>query len=343
MKFGALNLAGLLWLFPLMVLFYVWTDRGRDAVIKNFVHEGLLPEISGTLDMRKRKLKRFLQLCAILCILTGLMRPQWGFSWQEVKRRGLDIIIALDTSNSMLAEDVLPNRLDRSKLAIKDLVKKLQGDRIGLVAFSGTAFLQCPLTVDYNGFMLALDDITVNTIPVGGTSISNAIYTASKSFEGGKKKHKILIIITDGEDLEGGVDAAIARARAEGLTIYCVGIGTSEGELIPIRDEQGRMSFLKDQDGNVVKTHLDESILQKAALETGGIYVKTTGARFGLDVIYDTKLSKLEKEDFKSKMEKRYKERFQIPVLFALILLLLESLVGDRKKEPAAVNPRTVK
>jgi Ca-activated chloride channel family protein len=248
-----------------------------------------------------------------------------------VKRQGLDILIALDSSKSMLAEDVLPSRLGRSKLAIKDLVRKLHGDRVGLIVFSGTAFLQCPLTVDYDGFLLSLEDVSVDTIPVGGTSLARAIYTAMKSYEGGKKKHKVLIIITDGEDLEGGVERAIQTAKAAGITIYCVGIGTQEGELIPVTGRSGKVVFLKDKEGNVVKTHLVEDVLQKMALDTGGMYVHATGAEFGLGLIYDERLSKLEKQEFKSKMEKRYNERFQIPLYFAIFLLLIEPLIGDKK------------
>ncbi|MFH1553218.1 MAG: VWA domain-containing protein [Candidatus Omnitrophota bacterium] len=332
MKFGATHMAVWLWIVPGIVVFYVMSGRIRKKVIERFARERLLPEISKSFDARKRKIKNSMIVVSVFLMLFGLMRPQWGFQWQEVKRQGLDIMIALDTSNSMLAEDVLPNRIDRAKLAIKDLVKKLQGDRVGLVAFSGTAFLQCPLTVDYDGFLLSLDDVDANTIPIGGTSLSKAIYTAMASYEGGKKEQKILIIITDGEDLEGGVEKAIEKARAAGVRIFCVGIGSTEGELIPIIDERGKPSFLKDVKGNVVKTHLVEDLLQKMAIETDGMYVHATGAEFGLDLIYDEKLSKMEKQEFESRMEKRYHERFQIPLAFVLLLLFCEPLIGDRKK-----------
>ncbi len=332
MKFGALHMAVLLWLLPAVMLFYVWAGRRRKKALERFAHDALLPEIAMSFDERKKKIKTLMIAAALLFILIAFIRPQWGFSWQEIKRQGLDILIAVDTSNSMLAEDVLPNRLERSKLAIMDLVRKMKGDRIGLIAFSGTAFLQCPLTLDYNGFLLSLEDISVDTIPVGGTSLSNAVYTAVDSYGGGKKKHKILIIITDGEDLEGGVDRAIARARAAGVTIFCVGIGTAGGELIPMRGEAGKMSFLKDPEGNAVKTRLDEDVLQRIALGTGGMYVGASGAEFGLDLIYEQRLSKLEKEEFKARMEKRYRERFQIPLCVALLFLFIEPLVGDRRR-----------
>ncbi|MEA3489225.1 MAG: VWA domain-containing protein [Candidatus Omnitrophota bacterium] len=332
MRFGAPYMAVWLWIIPGTVIFYILTSRIREKALRRFAGKELLPEISGSFDAGKRRGRNLIVMVSILLLLLGLMRPQWGFRWREVKRKGLDILIALDTSNSMLAEDVLPNRLDRAKLAIRDLVKKLHGDRIGLVVFSGTAFLQCPLTLDYDGFLLSLDDVDVYSIPVGGTSLSNAIYTAIGSYEGGKKKEKILVIITDGEDLEGGMDRAIERAKAADVKIFCVGIGSLNGELVPVTDEKGKKIFLKDPEGNIVRTRLEEGLLQKMALETGGMYVLGTGAEFGLDLIYEEKLSRMEKQELKSRMEKHYFERFQIPLLFAILLLFIEPLIGDRKR-----------
>lgn len=332
MKFGASYMAMWLWVVPAMVLFFSLVRRARERALRRFAEADLLPEISGSYSPGRRKVKATLLTCSVCLAVLALMRPQLGFTWREVKRQGLDIVIALDTSKSMLAEDVLPNRLGRAKLAIRDFIKKLHGDRVGLVVFSGTAFLQCPLTVDYNGFFLSLDDVDVDTIPVGGTSLSNAIYKAVTSYEGGKKQHKILIVITDGEDLEGGVEKAVERARAAGMRIFCVGVGGVEGELIPLKDDKGKIIFLKDNDDNMVRTRLDEAMLQKIALETGGMYVRGTGVEFGLDVIYDEKLSKLEKQEFKSRMEKRYFERFQMPLYAAIFLLFIELFVGDRKR-----------
>jgi len=199
----------------------------------------------------------------------------------------------------------------------------------GYTLFRGSSYSAS----EASNFEVTLEDVTADTIPVGGTSISNAVETAIKSYEGGEKKNKILIIITDGEDLEGGVERAVVKAKGEGVKIFCVGIGTETGELIPVRDERGKVTFLKDDEGNVVKTRLDEGLLQSAALETGGMYVRSTGAQFGLDIIYDQKLAKLEKEAFKSKLEKRYKEKYQIPLGLAFILLLLELFVGEKKEK----------
>ncbi len=331
MKFGALDMAVWLWIVPIIILFFVMARKDRVRAMRRFAENGLLPEISASASHARRRAKHILIVLAVFFSVIALMRPQWGFKWQEVKRMGIDIIIALDTSNSMLAEDVRPNRLERSKLAIKDMVAKLNGDRIGLVAFSGTAFLQCPLTVDYDGFMLSLNDVAVDTIPVGGTSLARAIYKAVESFEGGKKEHKILILVTDGEDHEGSIDRAIKEAKDKGVTIYCVGIGSAEGELVPIKDNKGVPKFLQDAEGKVVKSRLMETTLQKIAVETGGMYVHATGAEFGLDLIYKEKLQDIEKQEFKSKMEKRYNEKFQIPLALAMLLLFIEPLLGERK------------
>ncbi len=332
MKFASTHLAMWLWIVPGIAVFLYFSRRKGERLLGRFAKNGVLTEISSSFDAGKKKLKNILIITAFLLLIIALMRPQWGFKWQEVKRQGLDILIALDTSNSMLAEDVLPNRLDRAKLSIKDLVKKLHGDRVGLIVFSGKAFLQCPLTVDYDGFLLTLDDVDVSAVPIGGTSLASAIYTAIGSYEGGKNEHKILIIITDGEDQEGGVEKAVQRAKSEGINIFCVGIGHAEGELIPITDQNGKRAFLKDNEGNVVKTRLMERILQEMAIETDGMYVRATGAQFGLDIIYEEKLSKFEKQEFKSKLEKRYNERFQIPLIAAILLLLCEIFITDKKK-----------
>ena len=300
--------------------------------MEGFAQKDLLDELTGSFDRKKQKMKTVLVSVSVLMIILALMRPQWGFEWQEVKRSGLDILIAIDTSKSMLAEDVKPNRLERSKLAVKDLIKKLRGDRIGLIAFAGSSFLQCPLTVDYGGFMLSLDSLDVNAIPKGGTSLTSAIKTALESYEGGVKKYKTLVIITDGEDHEGNAAELAEKAKEKGIKIFTIGIGTKEGELIPVSDENGNVSYLKDRKGNVVKTRLDESTLQQIALNTGGSYVKATGTEFGLDLIYEEKLSKMEKREVENKMVRKYEERFQILLGFALLLLCIEPFIRERMK-----------
>jgi Ca-activated chloride channel homolog len=334
MRFGNAPFFYLWWIVTAaLIAFYVWAFKMRKKSLKTFAETSLLSELTLSVHEQKKRVKAIILCCAVFLLFFSFLRPQWGFHWQEVKRRGLDILIAIDTSKSMLAVDVKPNRLERSKLAVKDLLKKLTGDRIGLIAFSGRAFLECPLTVDYNGFMISLDDLSADTIPQGGTSISQAINEAIKGYKSGSKKYKILILITDGEDHEGDVLAAAEEAKKEGIKIYCIGIGTKEGELIPITDSEGKKTFLKDRDGNVVKSRLDETTLQKIALGTGGSYVHATGAEFGLDLIYEEKLSTMEKREFESKMNKQYEERYQIFLAIALALLLLEPFISERRKQ----------
>lgn len=316
-----------------LALFYSWAFSRRKAAIEKFAQKGILQELLSSQNTRKQKIKIAFCLWAVMLSLLALLRPQWGFHWEEVKRKGLDILIALDTSKSMLAEDIKPNRLERAKLAIRDFTKSLRGDRVGLIAFSGSAFLQCPLTIDYGGFLLTLDSLDSEAIPQGGTSISSAIKEALRGYEGGEKKYKVLIVITDGEYHEGDPQKAAEEARKAGIAIFCIGLGTKEGELIPVINEAGQREFLKDRQGNVVKSRLDEATLQKIALTTGGAYLRSTSAEFGLELLYREKLSKMEKRELKGKMNKRYEERFQIPLTLALLLFLIEPFISEKKKE----------
>ncbi|MBW2332049.1 MAG: VWA domain-containing protein [Deltaproteobacteria bacterium] len=333
MRFANLGALHLLWLVVALAVFYFWSFKKRKATMERFAQKNLITDLTPLLDNRKKRVKIILTVLAVFLIVFSFSRPQWGFHWQEVKRKGLDIIIAVDTSKSMLAEDVKPNRLERAKLAIKDFTRHLKGDRVGLIAFAGEAFLQCPLTVDYGGFLLSVNSLNVNLIPRGGTSISQAIKEAIRSYEGGLKKYKVLILITDGENTAGADPfKAAEKAKEKGVKVFCIGIGTPEGELITLTDDMGNKTFLKDSQGNVVKTRLDETTLQKVALTTGGSYVRSGATRFGLDLIYEEKLSKMEKREFESKLAKQFEERFQIPLTLAFLLLLGELFISERRK-----------
>ena len=314
-----------------MVVFYIWTARRRSMRLERFADKNLLKGMAPFASARRRMIKTAILIIAVCLCLFAFARPQWGFEWQEIKRSGLDILIAIDVSKSMLATDVKPNRIERSKFAVKDLVKKLSGDRIGLIAFAGTSFLQCPLTIDYNGFLLALDDLSIGTIPRGGTSITSAIREAINSFKGPEKKYKVLVIITDGEDFEGDALQAAKEAAGLGIKIYCIGVGTPAGDLIPVSGEYGERAYLTDRQGNVVKTRLNEDILKSIALSIGGSYVHATQGEFGLVLLYDRIISKLEKRDIEEKMRKHYKERFQIFLAAAVLLLFIEPLIREGK------------
>jgi Ca-activated chloride channel family protein len=341
MQFGNRQAFFLLWLVFCLVIFYLWAFRSKARLIERFVQKGLSAIVADSFNPTGFWLKAAVLLTACFFCILALARPQWGFRWEQVKRKGVDIFIALDTSRSMLAEDFKPNRLERSKLAILDLLKSLEGDRVGLVAFAGSAFIQCPLTNDYNGFFLSLNDVDTNTIPRGGTSISSAIKEAIRGFvphqrdpvigKGGTKKYRVLIVISDGEDHEGDALAAASQAEKAGIRIYCVGIATPQGELIAITDEAGNKTFLKDREGRVVKSRLNETLLEKIALATGGGYVHARPTEFGLNLLYSERISRMEKREIESKNKKRFYERFQIPLAIALALLLLEPFIPERK------------
>jgi Ca-activated chloride channel homolog len=315
-----------------LVLFYIIVLRRRESLMERFAQKNMIEGISPTFSMVRKLWKIALIISAFLLCLFALARPQWGFEWQEVKRTGLDMLIAIDVSKSMLARDVKPNRLERSKFAVKDLVRKLNGDRVGLIAFAGTTFLQCPLTIDYNGFLLALDDLNAEIIPRPGTSISGAIREAVAALKGADKKFKVLVLITDGEELEGDAMRAAGEAAQEGIRIYCVGVGTAEGELIPVVDERGERAHLADKKGQVVKTRLNEDLLKRIAVATGGSYVHATQSDFGPTLIYEKSISRLEKRDIEAKMKKHYQDRYQIFLSAAVTLLLIESLLSERRR-----------
>ncbi len=331
MRFEDIKLVNGFWLAAVLIVFYFWAFRKLKKDSEKFAESGLLENLTPDISYRKRKIKIILIFFVMVFFIFSLMRPQWGGKWEEVKRKGLDILIAIDTSKSMLSEDVKPNRLERSKLAVKDLIKKIKGDRLGLIAFSGVAFLQCPLTIDYNGFVISLDDLNINSIPKGSTSLASAIDEAVKSYEGGVNKYKILILITDGEGHVGDPVKAAEKAKKNGIKIFTIGIGDKEGDLIPFIDETGKRGYLKDKKGRFVKSRLNEGVLKKIAAITGGGYVKATGIEFGLDLIYENKLSKMEKRQFDTKLTRRYEEKFQIPLFIAFLLLIAETFIREKK------------
>lgn len=321
---------------PLMAACWWWAFRRRWQALTRFAEPTLVATLAADIHWGRRRLKAVIATAGLAGLLVALVGPQWGFHWEEVKRRGVDIVIALDVSKSMLVEDVKPNRLARAKLAVQELVPMLTGDRVGLVAFAGTAFLQCPLTVDYGAFALTLEEVAPETIPRGGTAIAQAIRAGVAALEGSARGSRALVLITDGEDHEGDPVAAAREAAKAGVKIFCIGIGTPEGELIPITDEQGHQTFLKDRQGRTVKSRLDEATLQRVALETGGSYVRATATAFGLDRLYRERIGQLEQQEFESQLTKRYEHRFQWPLALGFLLLVLEAFISDRRQEKRA-------
>lgn len=326
------------WMFNLifLVIFLVlglyFLAKVRRKRIHRFVEKQLMPEVAASSSRKRYIWKDILMSLVLLFSVAALARPQWGFEWQDVKREGLDIFLAIDTSKSMLTEDVKPNRLERTKLAVKDLLKKLKGDRVGLIAFSGSAFLSCPLTTDYGGFLLTLDDLNTSSLPRGGTDIGQAVQEALKGYEDVPSRFKALVILTDGENWEGDPVQWARIAAEKKIRIFTIGIGTREGELVRVLNDKGDYDFVKDADGNFIKSRLNETLLKEIAAAAGGAYVRSSGAEFGLDYLYESRLSHLEKREIESRVEKKYHEHFEFPLLLALICLLIETGLSLRRK-----------
>jgi Ca-activated chloride channel family protein len=336
MRFASPQMLHLLWLLPLLAgLMLAFLSR-RRALMSRFVASNLLDEMVYSWSYKRDRNKAVVLTVVFLISIVALARPQWGYQWQEVKRQGLDILLVVDTSKSMLTEDVKPNRLERTKLAVKDLIKKLKGDRIGLVAFAGDAFMMCPLTSDYGGFLLSMNDLDTTILPRGGTNVGGALEEALRGYDKTPAKFKAVILVTDGDNLEGDPLSVVKKLKEKGIKVFCVGVGTQEGDMVRYRDDQGQLQLLKDEQGNFVKSRLNENLLQRIAYETGGAYVRSSGAEFGLDYIYEQHLARLEKREIEEKMQKRYFERFQIPVGLGLVLLLIETLLIRRRQERVA-------
>lgn len=312
-------------------VFYIWALKARRKAQEQFCRKELLPELLCAVAPGSHLLRAGLLLAGIFFCLLALLRPQWGFHWQEVRHKGLDIVIAVDTSKSMLCQDIKPDRLSRAKLAIRDFIQRLNADRVGLVAFSGSAFQECPLTIDYGGFLMALDALDTAAIPRGGTAISSAIRETMRAFAAQGGKSRVLVLITDGEDHEGSALKLAEEAKKQGIVIHCIGIGTKEGELIFTETSSGAKEFLKDSQGNAVKSRLDEETLQKISLATGGTYIRSTSTEFGLDLLYREKLSGMERNESQSKLNKRYEERFQWFLGIGLLLIVAELFVSELK------------
>ncbi len=328
-------IAGLIACFALAVMLRFLGVR-RQVALKKFASSQLLGRLTRHVSTGRRRLKHGLSLAAVLLLFVALARPQYGFRWQEAHRRGIDILMALDTSRSMLTQDIKPNRLERAKLGIMDFVGQLTGDRIGLMPFAGSAYLMCPLTLDYDAFLSSLKAVNTKTIPLGGTNLAAVIDKAEEVLKN-DANHKILIMLTDGENLQGKVLDAAKEAKKEGMTIYTVGVGTPSGELIPLAG--GKKGFVKDNNGRYVTSRLDEKNLTAIAHATGGLYVPLGNSGQGLDTIYARKLSLIPKKELAERRHKVPIERFGWPLAGAFLLLLIEFLVPERKSGRRPLRP----
>ena len=315
-----------------IVALFIRFDRRREADLAKLIHPRFRRRLTDGFSPRLRNIKRGLWLAAVMLIFTAIARPQKGYEWNEVKRKGIDILFAVDTSRSMLAEDLTPNRIERARLGIIDFVARLEGDRVGLIPFAGSAFALCPLTLDYDAFQESLNALDTDIIPRQGTNIASAIREAERLFDEQGNNYRVLVLLTDGEDLEGSVIDVAKAAAKKGMSIYTVGVGSPEGTSIPLRQRDGRMDFVREADGTVVKTVLDESTLKKIAEETAGLYVPLGRGAEGLDTIYQERLRLVPKSELEQRMERIPLERFEWPLGLAIIFLLAEFFMNDRRK-----------
>ena len=332
MRFGNLNYLFLLWIIPFLMVFYLYAFRRRDRLLAAFCGTQLLPVLLSDHRRGSRRVKALLILAGLTAGIFALTRPQWGFHWEDIKRVGVDIMVAIDVSESMMAEDVKPNRLERAQREVYDLIDMMEGDRIGLIAFAGTSFVQCPLTLDYGACKIFLDYIEPDLIPVPGTALADAVRNAITSFNTRERKSKVLILITDGEDHEGAPLEAAQEAKKEGIKIFTIGVGQEGGAPIPLRDGSG--GFKKDRRGDMIISHLDEATLQKIALETGGSYVRSVTGDMDLDKIYKVDIKQhIEGKELSSTRQRRWEHRFQWFVCAALLLIAGEFFVSERRKQ----------
>src|SRR5215510_726122 len=332
MTFGAAQWLWGLLLIPLLIALFLRSEQRGLKRLQGFVSARLLPRLAGTVNRARRRVRFALQLLGLALAIVSLAQPRWGYTYEDVKRKGLDLLIAVDTSRSMLSNDVQPNRLDRVKLAIQDLIGQLQGDRVGLIAFAGRSFLQAPLTIDYDAVVEAVNDLDTKTIPEGGTNISSAITLATQSFGKSAMGNRALVIFTDGEELSGDAVKTAKEAADAGVRIFTVGVGTPQGSLIPVAGDDGQTSFVKDSSGQVVKSKLDDKRLREVAEATGGFYLHLENGPRTMQQVQTEGLAKMQAAEMDVRLSRRPIERYEWPLGAALIAVALSILIPERKR-----------
>lgn len=315
---------------PLIIITFLIVLNWKKRKLKQFgnqeIIKRLMPNVSRTLPI----VKFVLYTLSIVSLLIGLANLQFGTKLEEVKREGIDLMICLDVSNSMLAEDLSPNRLERSKRAIYQLIEKLHNDRLGIIVFAGQAYVQLPITTDYSSAKLFLETIGTDIIPTQGTSIGAAIDLALESFDFENGTSKSIVVITDGENHEDNAKESAIAAMDKDVTVHTIGMGSEKGGPIPVYKNGAQIDFRKDNAGNTVVTKLNESMLKEIAAAGNGSYVRASNANAGLGIIMN-EIDKMEKKEFGSKSFKDYEDRFQLFLIIALVLLLIESFISNRR------------
>jgi Ca-activated chloride channel homolog len=335
MRFGSPHLLWLLVAVPVLAFLLGLRIYRQRKILARFGDLGVVDRLARSLSTEKRVIKTVLLVLASVFLVLALARPQWGARTETVTRRGIDVVVAVDTSLSMMAEDVKPNRLSQARAAVLSLMELMQGDRIGLVAFAGTAYVACPLTLDYAAAAMFVDSLEPGFLPIPGTAIAAAIKTSVATFPEQQGRHKVLILITDGEDHEGDVESAAQDAAEQGIIIYAVGVGGRGGEPIPMRNSRGEVtSYKEDKDHRKVTSRLGEAALEAIASATRGKYYRASPDGIELRKIYE-EIAAMDQKALSSRMQTTYEERYAIPLGAALLLLLLEASLGDRRKTAA--------
>lgn len=329
MKFARIEMLFLIWAVPLMLLVFIYGMKNRQKSLSRFSSPRGLSAVAADADPNRRQIKVGLMLFALLFLSFASAGPQYGYKWQEMERKGIDILIALDCSKSMLAADINPTRLDRAKREVYDLLALLKGDRIGLVAFAGTAFLQCPLTLDYDAFNIFLNALSPDFLPLGGSDLPEALLTSLAGFDKKINSEKAVILITDGENTgsEDPIKTAEELGKA-GVKLFCIGVGSGEG--VPVPDEKG--GFRKDRSGQIVLTRLDEDSLKKMAVLTGGAYIRSVAGDMDLDLIYTKEIrGKMESATLSTGRKQIWEDRYQWFLAVAIIALIAEIFLPKTK------------
>ncbi len=330
-----------LYVIPVLFLLFWYLNRNKKKLLEKFadkkLHKVLLPSYSNAKTWFRFSLVMF----TLVLLIFAVANPQVGTKIQNVKQEGIDVYILLDVSKSMAAEDIKPNRLDKAKYQISDLIQRLRGDRIGLIIFAGNAYVQFPLTSDYSAANLFLSAVDENSVPQQGTAIASAINLATESFDYKTNTQKVMILITDGEDHEGDIEKAVSGAVAKNIKIYTIGLGSTTGVPIPIFNQQGQqVGYKQDKNGNVVLTKLDDATLKLIASKGNGQYFRGTNYDDNLNEIYKD-LSSLQKTEFGVKKVTDYEDRFYYLLIPAILILVLEFFLSDRKSKLfAKINQR---
>ncbi len=337
MDWGASENFKWLWLLPAVAGLFVFSDWRRSLAARRFGEAPLMHRLTLSLDLRKRWAKRALILIALLMAVLALCQPHFSKKEIEVERTGVDVLILVDVSQSMLARDIAPTRLDKAKLELETLVEKLKQDRVGIIAFAGDAFIQCPLTTDHNAVKIFLSSVNPNLVPTPGTKIGRAIQVAMRAFMDTDKAFKAMILLTDGEDQGSDPLNQAKAAKAAGIKIFTIGIGTPSGSTLP--GISGETSTLKkDLKGNIVLSKLDEGLLRRIAAETGGTYYRASRGEIEIEDL-SRRVREMTQKGLKKSRSFEYQENYQIFLILAVLALFLEILLPERKKEPNPQRP----